>query len=453
MTNAPQQPKKTSTAMLVVMVAGGCLLLGLFMSLGKALGYAGVVLGLLGAGGSVALLVKKPAMKKLAIWGALLSVLLVILSFRGAAENKKEAEQQAAAVAAAEKKADEEKARLAKVAATLDTNLSPEQLVNTCTELARAGAIPAAQTGKCGDALLVHGKSLADQKKNADAVALLEQALKLLSKKDEAQAALASAKAAVAAETGAADLKRAEEALAKEDFPKALEAAKAADGAVAAGLVAKPDDAALMELKTKIAAVVEKSDPQKRAAAEQAAYAAMNAKEHLAAAKAALAKGYEPKTQTGGDTHLAVRHLAAITPPAPEVAEAKKLQQEIDARRKREKVLTCDCELVKGRLVVTEESMGGFTFSKLQEVGVDGPNTLKNNAAQWFELPEVQSITVIEYAKYTDVRGNEQRAKVGEFTVSRARAKSINWDNVEPLNVLKVIDRAWMAPGVTTVNL
>lgn len=354
---------------------------------------------------------KKIVMVVLGAVGALIALCLVgAVVGRGNREEK----ETAARAEASKRKAEEARQRFEKAAAHLTSveASSSDQLARACEEVAGLGDIPTDQKPRC-------------------------------------TAAMADAKAALAVK----ELTKAEAALVANDMAKAKEAALAAEKLLTEADSAKPSDPAIKDLTAKVSAVMVKADPVKKAEAEQAAFAAMNSKEHLAAAKAALANGYDPTKQTGGDTHLAVRHLSAIAATTPEAAEAKKLQQEIDGRRRREKVLVCDCELVKGRLLVTEESMGGTTFSNLQEVGVDGPNTLKNNAAQWFELPEVQSVTVVEFAKYTDVRGNEKRVKVGEFTVSRARAKTINWDNVEPLNVLKVIDRAWMAPGVTTVNL
>lgn len=56
-------------------------------------------------------------------------------------------------------------------------------------------------------------------------------------------------------------------------------------------------------------------------------------------------------------------------------------------------------------------------------------------------------LTVIEFMSYEDVRGNPQRAKAGEFTVSRKTAKGINWAAVAAENIPKVIDKAWMVPG------
>ncbi len=377
-----------------------------------------------------------------------LIALCIISSIIG---SKNKAEREAAAQAAAERQAADNKVKLDEGVAALGTNLAPAQLVTTCMAVAKAGGVPSAHAVKCGDALLAEGQVVLAAKRAADAVLLLEQAAKLSSKKDEAQTALNDAKVAVATEAATTDLKRAEDAVAAKNLPKALAAAKDAQKQVTVGLQVKADDATLTELKGKIEAVLMKADPEKRAAAEQAAFATMNAKEHLAAAKAALADGYDSKRKWGGDIEGALRHLAAIAAPAPEMTEAKKLQQEVAARRAREKVITCDCELVQGRLVVTEGPEDGAPADRLGDITVTGHSTLKSNAALWFELPEVMSITVIEYAKYNDVRGNEKTIKAAEFTVSRAKAKGIKWENVRTENVLKVIDKAWVAPGVAVL--
>lgn len=376
-------------------------------------------------------------------------IALCIVSSIVGSRNK--AEQEAAAQAAAERQAAADKVKLDKGVAALGTDLSPTLLVSTCMEVARGGGVPSAHAVKCGDALLAEGQARLTAKRAADSLPLLEEAAKLSSKKTDAQTALNEAKVAVAIEAATAGLKRADDAIAAKDFPKAAAAAKDAQKQLVAGLQAKPDDATLNELKSKVEVVLDKADPQKRAAAEQAAFATMNSKEHLTAAKAALADGYDTKRKWGGDIEGALRHLAAIAVPAPEMTEAKKLQQEVVARRAREKVITCDCELVQGRLVVTEGPEDGAPADRLGDITVTGHSTLKSNAALWFELPEVTSITVIEFAKYNDVRGNEKTIKVAEFTVSRAKAKGIKWENIRTENVLKVIDKAWVAPGVAVL--
>lgn len=384
MTNAPQQPKKTSTAMMVVMVAGGCLLLGIMMSIGKSLGYAGVLLGLLGAGGSVALFLKQPGLKKLGGWGAVLSVLLIVTSFKGASDNKQAAEQQAAAMAAAEKKVADDKAKLDKAVGALGPNLSGDQLAAACVEAEKAGGIPADQAGRCGDALLAAGQAALAAKHPTDALPSLELAMKLTTKKDDVVAALKEAKIATATETAAAELKRAEAAWAAKDYGQAFTAAQAAQQAAADGMKEKPDDAVLKGLANKI-------DPVFRRADER------NKVEALVGAE---------KFEFGG-----------------------------------------------GALVVTHQTDTSKYAAKenfeLNEVFVDGHYALKNLAASGFEqVPSLQSITVVEFATYHDVRGNERRSKVAEFMVTRKTAKSINWQSITGLNVLKVIDRQWAAPGI-----
>lgn len=451
MADQPQQPqpkKKMTTGVLLLLVVGSCFGLSILMSIGKSLSYGGVVLGFLGAGGCGYLLVKGPAhLKKLILGGGVLCLLLVVFGFMGAGENREKAAAEAAAIEAAKKKAGEDKARLEKVAtslAALDANAPSSQVVGLCSEVEKAGGIPPAQSSRCGDAYLVEGQAALAAKRPADAVTLLSQAVKLSSKKVDAQSALNDATVAVATEAATADIKRADEALATKDLAKAAAAAKSASQRIAAGLQAKPDDAVLKGLAAKVEGVLGSSDPTKLAAA----FAAMSPKDHLAAAKVALADGYNAKKKTGGQLDVAESHLKAIDASVGESKDAKRLQQEIDWRRKRDsKGIYAD--IVGGKLVVTDENR---SMAGLKEVAVQGHLTLSNLAKEAFEdVPDLQSLTVVEYATYEDVRGNEKRTKVGEFMVTRTTAKGINWDNVRSGNLLKVINKAWVAPGVSII--
>lgn len=76
--------------------------------------------------------------------------------------------------------------------------------------------------------------------------------------------------------------------------------------------------------------------PQEIAAALEEArqrFGAMSPAEHLAAARAALTNGYDPRSGTGGDVHGAEMHLGAIPPGAPEQADAAALRVDVAWRR------------------------------------------------------------------------------------------------------------------------
>lgn len=266
MTNQSQQssPKKTSTAMLVVMLAGGCIAFSLLMVVGKALSYGGVLLGLLAAGGCGYLLVKgPPERRKLAAGGAGLGILFVIFGFMGAGENRQKARAEAAVAAAAEKKAADDKAALENAIAqlgALDANGTSNQLVTACSAVSKLGTIPAQHMGRCGDAFLIEGQAQLGAKHPAEAVALLEQAVKLSSKAEEARTALASARIAQAVDEVTRDLSRAEDALTKKDFEKAAKVAASAKTQVESALKAAPDSAELKALQPKVAELVERTE-------------------------------------------------------------------------------------------------------------------------------------------------------------------------------------------------
>ncbi len=71
--------------------------------------------------------------------------------------------------------------------------------------------------------------------------------------------------------------------------------------------------------------VVSPEEARSRARELAQRFAAMSPREHLAAARDALARGYDAASDTGGDTASALHHLGAVADAAPERAEADAL--------------------------------------------------------------------------------------------------------------------------------
>lgn len=79
---------------------------------------------------------------------------------------------------------------------------------------------------------------------------------------------------------------------------------------------------------------------------------------------------------------------------------------------------------------------------------VDGNLRLHDFVPQAFEaVPSLQGITYSEFAKVRDPRGNTVTKKIGEFTISRARSRTIRWDAMTPRKLVNAVDKAWRAPG------
>lgn len=256
---AQPQPKKTSGVTILLLVVGGCFAFSLLMAVGQALGYGGVVLGLLAAGGCGYLLVKgPPERRKLAAGGAGLGVLFVVFGLMGASASRKKAEADAAATAAAQKKTADDKAGLEKAVAqlaALDANAAPNQLVAVCSEVAKLGSIPAQHASRCGDAFLAEGQAQLAAKHPSEALSLLQRAEALSTRKDEVAAAIKDATAAAAAARASSALQQADEALKANDLATAAEKVIAAQEQVAAGLRANSTDVALADLERRTLAL------------------------------------------------------------------------------------------------------------------------------------------------------------------------------------------------------
>jgi NADH:ubiquinone oxidoreductase subunit 6 (subunit J) len=104
----------------LVLLAGGCIALSLLISAGRSMGYSGVVLGIMAAGGSGALFMKGPqGLRKISVGGALFGILFVVLGFMGAAEKREQEAVSARAAEAVQRKADADKAQHEKLVVQL----------------------------------------------------------------------------------------------------------------------------------------------------------------------------------------------------------------------------------------------------------------------------------------------------------------------------------------------
>jgi hypothetical protein len=90
------------------------------------------------------------------------------------------------------------------------------------------------------------------------------------------------------------------------------------------------------QLREKREADQEAAEKAAARAASQAAFDKMTAREHLDAARQAMASGYDSKTRYGGDYDAAQHHLDAIVEGSKEYNAAASLEKEIAARKQRE---------------------------------------------------------------------------------------------------------------------
>jgi hypothetical protein len=100
-----------------------------------------------------------------------------------------------------------------------------------------------------------------------------------------------------------------------------------------------------------------------------------------------------------------------------------------------------------GQLHIEIDDLGAEESASL--VTIEGHSVLRDIAPQAFgQIPSLKGITVTEFATINDARGNPHHKKVAEFYLSRATNKKINWERITLGKVLRVVDRAWRAPGV-----
>ncbi|MBX7096421.1 MAG: hypothetical protein K1X89_01800 [Myxococcaceae bacterium] len=204
---------------------------------------------------------------------------------------------------------------------------------------------------------------------------------------------------------------------------------------VAAKTSSKKDDALAGLKEAKVTIATETAIAELKRAEE--AWAAREFKKALAAAKVAKQATVDGLREKADDTTL--KALGAKIEPVFQRADERATIEALVGEEK--------FEFSGGTLVVTHET--NVAPLELSRVIVDGHQTLMTLAGSGFEkVPSLQSITVVEFATYNDVRGNEKRSKVGEYMVTRKKAKTINWQNVTGRNALKVIDKAWTAPGI-----
>jgi hypothetical protein len=68
--------------------------------------------------------------------------------------------------------------------------------------------------------------------------------------------------------------------------------------------------------------------------------------------------------------------------------------------------------------------------------------------AVFARFPQITSIDIFGTGKFKDVRGNESRGNAAHMLFTRANASTIRWNNINPDNLPRLADSAWLAPGL-----
>jgi len=255
----PQQPQQQGakpnwTAIFIVAALVGICFVG---TIGAALGYSGIAVGVLGTAGSIALLVKGTAkLKRPAIGGVIAGVVIAVSGFLGGESRRQQAAAKAEAEAATQKTADlakSEREDAASKVSALPASASTEEVVAACQKADSLSAIPANKAQQCGDAFLEAAKALIASRKVSEAMPLLRRAVELTSRKEEASKALASATALLDGDDAEKLLGQADEKLKAGDLKGANEALNAAQQKVRAVQNSSGEQDAV-ELTTKLTA-------------------------------------------------------------------------------------------------------------------------------------------------------------------------------------------------------
>lgn len=302
---------------------------------------------------------------------------------------------------------------------------------------------------------LVGGIVCSGQKEARDAermAAAEKQAADTKAKADKAKAALRPELTGDALVAACADA-------AKAGGIPAEHGARCGDAILAAGQAAltanRPADAvALLEQAEKVTLKKDEvkavlADAKAAVAVEAATFQLKRAEEAWAAkdyAKALAASGFAQKAIADGlherSDDATLKGLATKLEPV-----LKRATERAQAGEVVKRAGDYDYEYSNGALVVTAnyETDGDYG-----DILVSGHQALKLMAEEGFDkAPGLQSITIIEKRSYNDARGNKAEAKkVAELKVTRKNAKTIGWDNITAPKLYKLLDKAWVAPGV-----
>lgn len=66
--------------------------------------------------------------------------------------------------------------------------------------------------------------------------------------------------------------------------------------------------------------------------------------------------------------------------------------------------------------------------------------------AVFAKFPELSMITISSTATLVDIKGNESTKEVMSIRFSRDNSATINWENINRDNVMKVADQSWVHP-------
>jgi hypothetical protein len=98
------------------------------------------------------------------------------------------------------------------------------------------------------------------------------------------------------------------------------------------------------------------------------------------------------------------------------------------------------------KTLIVEFRLEPYSASKATALRAFGEITKKIALGAFSKFPKIKSIQLIGNLALRDKRGNDTVDRAVMVKFSKANAATIEWENVDPANVLEIADKHWIVP-------
>jgi hypothetical protein len=102
------------------------------------------------------------------------------------------------------------------------------------------------------------------------------------------------------------------------------------------------------------------------------------------------------------------------------------------------------------KTLIVEFRLEPYSAGKATAVRAFGEITKQIAQGAFSKFPKIKSVQVIGNLALRDKRGNDTVDRAVMVKFSKVNAANINWENVDPANIVEIADKHWLLPELGT---